>query len=274
MKSFFFISTIISIFCISATSVAQVPSLPEGAQTDWVIDQPEEIVIWVLFDPITVENQLPPGLRFITAGELAVVSNSWAVDYLTNNPQKDDWGISFLEIVRMEIFTIDGVSPDWPENGAAALWFARVAPVKPDMDLGPGTPFLALEFWIPDSSYVHLMNEKGHYSTAGDVRLYRDDDERLHGSIQVEDLKVYVNCLPVGPVPGDPESAGRQVLIPPQTSETEQLDRITFAGHQVQQCEEPSSIAITGSHPLTKTVILEPVEFQFGYDLTGGAYVN
>ncbi len=61
-----------------------------------------------------------------------------------------------LEIVRMDAFTIDGRSPNWPERGAAVLWCARVGPSDATIDLGSGQPFLVLDFWVPDLSHAAI----------------------------------------------------------------------------------------------------------------------
>ena len=117
---------------LAGDAPAQVPALPEGAQTHWVVGQPNEIVAYVTFDPTTVERRIPRALRLITVKELAATGVRWATDYLAEHTAHGHWGVSFLEIVRMGSFTIDGRAPNWPEHGAAALWCARVAPSDAD----------------------------------------------------------------------------------------------------------------------------------------------
>ena len=101
---------------------AQVPTLPAGTDTHWTVKEPQEIVAYVLFDPAAVDGRLPPTLRFITVGELAAQGLQWATEHLAQYPSHDTWGISFLEIVRMGLFDIDGRHPDWPEHGASAAF--------------------------------------------------------------------------------------------------------------------------------------------------------
>jgi hypothetical protein len=250
---------------------AQVPALPNGAQTHWIISQPKEIVGWVLFDPTTVESRLPTALRFITVEELASVGIGWAVDYLSNHPGQGKWGISFLEIARMRTFMIDGYTPDWPEHGAAALWFARVASSNPEVDLGPGQPFLALEFWMSDSLYVVAMREKGHYATYGNVKLYQDNEKRWRGIINVDGLNAVAECMPSGSVTGGVGSAGMQAIYPPRSDSLTSVVRVAFAGHRIQQCDGNSSWSLQGNHPLASGIVLGHSEFQFGYELQGGA---
>ena len=261
-----------SAFCYSVEAYAQIPTLPAGAKTNWVIGQPEEIVAWVLFDPATVERRLPPALRFITVGELASAGIGWASEHVSDHSDQKEWGISFLEIVRMRTFTIDGIAPDWPKHGGAALWFARVAPSDPNIDLGPGQPFLALEFWLPDSTYVVTMREKGHYATYGTVELSQEDDQTWLGSIDTGGLTVIAECTPTGPVTGGAGSAGMQAVFPPQSSGVASVVRVAFAGHRIQECDDGSSWSLHGDHPLAAGIVLRPTEFQYGYDLTGGAY--
>lgn len=258
-------------FLLAVNAPAQIPVLPEGAQTKWVVAGPEEIVSYLIFDPVTVEKRISSFLRFITIGELAEGNVPWAKEHLNNYPVHANWGISFIEIVRMKTFEIDGRSPKWPEHGAVALWFARVAPADPAGDLGPGKPFLALEFWLPDRDYVAYMRSKGHYAAYGDVRLRKDPAGNWLGSIQVAGLSVSARCSPAGEIEGF-GSAGMQIIFPPADSGITNFVRIAFAGHQIQSCGEGASWKFKGVHPLVKGMILGASSFQFGYDLLGGAY--
>lgn len=249
-----------------------MPALPEGAKTRWVVGQPDEIVAYVVFDPASVARQLPPQLRFITLKELATRGVRWAADHLAEHPSRGDWGVSFLEIVRMRTFTIDGRSPNWPEHGAVALWCARVAPSTGTTDLGSGRPLLLLQLWMPDRAYVGYMNGKGHHATFGDVKLERDANGKWRGSIAVAGLSVVAGCAPVGDVTGGAGAAGSQTFFPPVSSTVRTVVRVAFAGHREQECGSDSSWTIRGSHPLAGGVALSPPVFQFGYDLVGGAY--
>lgn len=259
---------------VAGGAVAQAPPLPEGALTRWVVDQPHEVVGYVVFDPTTVERRLPRTLRFITLKELATGGVSWARNYLVEHAARNNWGISFLEIVQMGTFTIDGRAPNWPEHGAAALWFARVAPSTPATDLGPGRPSLALDFWMPDRAYVAYMRGKGYYATYGDVKLLQKPDSSWWGSVDIEGLKIVAECLPTGPVAGGSGAAGTQAIFPPHLSSVKNVVRVAFAGHREQDCGGDSSWSIHGTHPLAHGVVLPPSVFEFGYKLVGGTYVR
>jgi hypothetical protein len=271
-------NTVVVVLALAVSAIAdkadaQVPQLPEGALTHWAIEGPEEIVSWVLFDPATVDHLLPARLRFITVGELAAVGIGWAVDHLSKRPSRAQWGVSFLEIARMESFTIDGDAPVWPEDGAVGLWFARVAPAHDAADLGPGQPYLALEFWLPDSSYVAKFREKGHYATYGNVVLNRSEDGKWRGTIAVDGLSIVAECVPTGPITGGRGSAGMQSIFPPASS-LANVVRIAFAGHRVRGCREDLPWIVRGTHPLAGGEVIGPAEFQFGYRLVGGAYAE
>jgi hypothetical protein len=256
---------------LAINAPAQIPALPEGAQTKWVVAEPEEIVSYLIFDPGTIRGRVPSFLRLITIKELAQGGVSWAKEHLNKFPAHADWGISFIEIVRMKTFTIDGRSPRWPKDGAAALWFARVAPMDPAMDLGPGKPFLALEFLLPDKEYVGYMRGKGHYAGYGDVRLREEKDGSWLGSIEAEGLGATVTFSPAGEIDRS-GSAGMQAIFPPANSGVTSVVRIAFAGHRIQPCAAGASWKFNGVHPLAKGMILGNASFQFGYDLRGGAY--
>ena len=251
---------------------AQVPALPDGARSHWVVGQPHEIVSYLVFDPATVGRRLPKALRFITVEELSAGGVRWARDHMAAHPAHALWGISFLEIIQAGTFMIDGRTPNWPEGGAAALWFARVAPSVTTADPGPGRPFLALEFWIPDRSYVAYMREKGYPATYGQVRLRQATDRTWQGSIDIPGLSLTAECRPTGPVTGGASSAGMQVIFPPRSSTVKGTVRLAFAGHREQECDGDSSWTLRGSHPLVGGLFLPPSTYQFGYDLKGGTY--
>jgi hypothetical protein len=269
-QNFLLVSIVFSLLLI-VDAQSQIPPLPEGAQTKWIVKEPEEIVSYLIFDPATVKDRIPSFLRFINIKELAVDNISWAKEHLSKYPAHAGWGISFIEIVRMKTFEIDNRSPQWPENGAAALWFARIAPSDSMRELGPGKPFLALDFWMPDSIYVNYMLNKGHYASYGDVHLYKNSEGHWIGSIDVGGLSVKCECFLTETVEGF-GSRGMQVFFPPAKSGLTSFVRVAFAGHQEQICEEKTSWKFQGVHPLVKGVILGPTSFQFGYELKGGAY--
>lgn len=253
------------------TATARELAVPEGARTHWVVRDPHEIVAWVAFDTAAVRQRLPDELRFVTIGELAAGGVGWAAEHLAEHPQRRGWGVSFLEIVQAGTFTLDGRSPAWPAHGAAALWCARVAPADTAANLGPGLPYLLLEFWLPDRAFVQFMRGKGHYATYGRAELARDTRGHWRGSVHVGGLDIAADCLPAGPVKGGDASAGAQALFPPRGSGITSVVRVAFAGHRVQDCAAGSSWRLRGSHPLARGAVLAPSSYEFGYELDGGA---
>lgn len=270
-----FLFTLIACFqAIVGKACAQVPAIPDGARTHWVVHRAEEIVQYITFDPADVQSRLPSKLRFITIKELATGNVGWAADYLAAHPSNGNWGVSFLEIVRMRKFMIDGRTPRWPKHGAVALWCARVVPSDSTVNLGQGRPLLVLDFWVPDSAYAVYMRKKGHFATYGDVRLYQDSEQRWHGSIQADHLDAVAVCKPSGPVIGGPESRGEQALFPPYSSSVTDVVRVAFVGHKEQDCDGDSSWRFQGTHPLVDAILVGSSMYEFGYNLIGGAYLR
>lgn len=255
-------------------AAAQVPALPDGATSRWVVDEPEEIVTWAAFDISAVRDRLPDFLRFTTIGELAAGGVGWAAEELRRHADHRDWGISFLEIARMGTFEIDGRAPAWPQHGAMALWCARVAAADSSIDLGPGRPYLVLESWLPDAEYTAYMRSKGYYAVFGDVTLRLSEEGRWLGTVDVAGLSVAADCRPTGPVTGGAGSVGMQALLPPRTSCLGGVVRVAFAGHRLQDNAADSTWRLRGDHPLAGCALLEPSTFQCGYDLVGGAYLK
>jgi len=251
---------------------AQDPGqLPDGSRTRWVMAGVDEVVGWFTFDPAGVEDRVPGFVRLVTVGDLAAAGIPWAQEYLSRHASHTAWGVSFLEVVHADTFAVQGRELNWPENGALAVWFARVLPRDTAAQLGPGVPLLMLEFWVPDSAYAVFMRQNGHYATYADVRFERRDD-RWVGSIIGQDFAVRVRCTPSGPESGGSSSRGAQVLVPPKTSGIRTILQIAFAGHRERRCSEESSWTIQGLHPLTTAVPVEAASFQYGYRLRGGAY--
>jgi hypothetical protein len=266
-----FLAMVLFSFMLVPEASAQNNALPEGAQTNWIVNDPEEIVSYLIFDPATVIERIPSFLRFISIEELASSDISWAREYLSENPTQSNWGIAFIEIVRMKNFEIDGKSPEWPGNGAAGLWFARVAYTDQKGNTETGTPFLALEYWLPDSIYVSYMRSKGHYASYGDVRLQKKSNGEWLGSIDVEGLHVSCICKP----DHNNVSSGSnaiQIIYPPENSGIKDFVRIALAGHKGQTCDEGASWIFEGVHPLVNSILLGSTSFQYGYSLTGGSY--
>jgi hypothetical protein len=241
----------------------------EGEDTGWVVRNPDEIVAYVLFDPSSVEDRLPSSQRFITVGELAGRGVDWASTHLANEPDHVNWGISFIEMVRADVFTIDGRDPDWPANGAVALWAARVTPSDPRMAVGSGKPLLMLDFWLSDARYIAYMAERGYFGSYGDVRLYRDSSGTWVGSLVADDLSVRAACRPFGPTVGGEGSFVRQVLIPPRTSHSARMVQVNLSGHRIQECDSGSTWEFAGTHPLISGAVVGESTYQFGYELDG-----
>jgi hypothetical protein len=169
-------------------------------------------------------------------------------------------------------FSIDERSPVWPESGAAALWCARIASTDSLIDLGPGMPFLLMDFWLPDSEYVTYMISKGHYAEFGNVALRQSPDGNWHGYLSTDRLTLVAECIPGGPITGGAGSRGMQAWFPPANSPVKNIVRMSFRGHRIQDCDSNSTWKLSGTHPLTKGFILGNSNYEFGYDLIGGAY--
>lgn len=256
----------------AAPAQPQVPQLPAGAQSRWVVEGPEEVVGYLTFDTATIRARVPRSLRLVTIGELASAGRSWARAYLAAHPGHADRGLSIVEIVRAQVFAIDGREPDWPANGAVALRFARVAWNGEPPVPGAGQPFLLLNLWVPDRSYVQFMRRRGYPAEAGRVWMERGEDGAVRGAVAVEGLTLTADCRPDGAVSGGPGSSGVQTFLPPEDSPTHTAITVSFAGHRIQDCREGAVWQITGDLPIARGTFVGSSSFQWGYHLVGGTY--
>lgn len=251
---------------------ARAPDLPPGAQSRWVVGDVHEIVAYATFDPAVLAASLPDSLRFVTVDELADGQVGWAVDERDAHPERRGWGVSFVEIVRAGVFTVDGRAPRWPADGAVALWCARVAPARAEADLGPGRPLLLLGLWVPDRAYVGYLRRRGFPATYGDASLARDSLGVWRGSLEAADLHIGAACAASGPVTGGAGSAGAQSLFPPRTQPAARVIRVAFSGHRECECGPGASWDLRGGHPLAGSHVLGTPVLEYGYELVGGTY--
>jgi hypothetical protein len=173
--------------------------------------------------------------------------------------------------MRADSFVIDNRQPHWSDSAAVALWFARILPKNRMSDSSTAMPFLVLEFWVPDSSYVIFIRSKGYFASYAAVNLIQHDGA-WHGTVRTQHLAADVTCKPVGAESGGPNSRGRQLLIPPASSGLITVVNISFAGHRERKCAETTGWWRSGSHPLTRAVEIASPSLQYGYRLIGGVY--
>jgi hypothetical protein len=261
---------ILSFFVIAVTLVTpwlrgQVPTLPEGAQTRLVIAGNEEIAVQLLFDTAGVADRLPDGLRFVTLADVASRLPA-AQGYLAAHPEHAQYGVSFLEIASGD-FSIDGRKPQWPKNGANALWFAQVTSIGQKDERVRGPEHLSLLLLVPDKDYAKYMNTRGHYAQYGDVTLHRDKAGVRHGTIKTADLEVEAECTPTDQL----RTRGLiyQTIYPPRETVNAFLV-LTVNGLRDGECR--GTWRISGTHLLSKAVVVGAPIFGCCGDLLGGAY--
>ncbi len=256
----------------AACHPARPPSLTTGGRALWTLEAPAQLVEWRTFDPRTVRNRLPPAVRFETVGEVARQGLPWALRYLEAHPEQEEWGISFVEVVRAASFAIDGRSPAWGEDGAAGLWFARVAWVDRPASVDDGRLLLALDAWISDSDFAARAGALGYHWAVGAAALRHDPDGEVTASVSAPGLEIRGNCRLARAASEATSGVGRQSILPPATSAIEGLVRVAFSGHRERACDGASHWSITGSHPLAATTPIDDLVFQFGYRFVGGVY--
>lgn len=269
------LSAVLCVMVMSSSAVAQ--QLPAGGTTTWVIDGPEEIVTFVLFDPKAPGVSLPAGLRFVLARDVPMPEIQ---EHLKQHSDHAEWAFSFIEITRQKAFLIDGKGPTLPENGGVGLWFAPVDPSqlaqeipkeKFDTIIAPSLgAVLALGIWIPDEEYVSYVRARGHHAEYGMVTLVRDSTGALQGEIRLDDLQVRGSAAPHGDWRDDPEG-GTQVLFAPGEMVVSAVVVVAANGGRHMDCTAQWSKE--GRHPLSGGVFVGPTYFTtYDSPLKGSAY--
>ena len=262
---------------ISASSVAVAQKLPPGGTTSWEIQGPEEIVTFVLFDPKTLKDALPAGLRFVSARDAKMPE---VQEYLKQHPDRAGWAFSFIEITKQKAFLLDGKSPTLPKNGGIGLWFAPVDHSLLAGEIGKDRfetviapslgSVLGLGIWIPDREYVAYMRARGHHAEYGMVTLVKESTGMFRGEIRLDNLQVRSSATPHGEAQEDPAS-GTQVLFAP--GETV-VHAVVVAGSSARHRTCTASWSKKGDHPLASGVFVGPT-YLTTYDvpLKGSAYL-
>jgi len=261
---------------ISAPPAALAQQLPPGGMTSWEIQEPEEIVTFVLFDPKSPGVSLPTGLRFVSARDAKMPEIQ---EYVKQHPEHAEWAFSFIEITRQKAFLLDGRAPALPKNGGIGLWFAPVDPSQLakeirkdafDSIIAPSLgAVLGLGIWIPDREYVAYMRARGHHAEYGLVTLVKDRTGAFQGTIQLDNLHVRSSATPHGDVQEDPAS-GTQVLFAPGDKV---VHAIVVAGSNARHRACDAVWSKKGKHPLSRGVFVGPT-YMTTYEapLKGSAY--
>jgi hypothetical protein len=242
-----------------------------------VIDGPEEIVTFVLFDPATPGLSLPAGLQFVLARDVPMPEIQ---EHLKNHADHAEWAFSFIEITRSKEFSIDGKKPILPTNGGIGLWFAPTdhsqlggAITKDTFDaiIAPSVgSVLGLGIWVPDREYVAYMRDRGHHADFGMVTLERDSTGTFRGEILLDDLQIRGSALPVGEAQDDPEG-GTQVLFEPGEAVANAVVVSAVNGGRHMECAAEWSKE--GNHPLSRGEFVGPTYFTtYDSPLKGSAY--
>jgi hypothetical protein len=261
---------------ILALSVANAGDLPPGGTTSWVIEAPEEIVTFVLFDPESPAVRLPAGLRFVAARDARMPEIQ---EHLTKHPEHEEWAFSFIEITRQQAFVIDGEQPSLAENAGIGLWFAPVDASQLadaiDKDAFEAIvasargAVLSLGIWVPDREFVEFIRARGHHAEFGQVTLVRDDTGTYRGEIQLDNLLIRSVATPQGEAQETP-GGGTQVLFAPGESVT---SAVVVAGSTARHRACTADWSKEGDHPLSRGVFVGPT-YMTTYDvpLVGSAF--
>lgn len=261
---------------LGAAPVVLAQQLPAGGTTSWEIQEPEEIVTFLLFDPKAPGVSLPAGLRFVSAKDTQMPEIQ---EHVKQHPEHADWAFSFIEITRQKAFLLDGKAPALPENGGIGLWFApvdhsqlagKIAKDSYDRIIAPSLgAVLGLGLWIPDREYVAYMRARGHHAEYGRVSLTKDSTGAFQGEIQLEDLHVRGTAAPRGDAQEDP-AAGTQVLFAPGE---EVVHAVVVAGADARHRACDADWSKNGGHPLARGVFVGPTYMTtYGAPLKGSAY--
>lgn len=257
-----------------STTLAQ--QLPPGGTTTWVIEEPEEIVTFALFDPKTPGIPLPNGLQFVSARDVGMPEIQ---EHLKEHPERADWAFSFIEITRERAFTIDGRTPKLPADAGIGLWFAPVDASQLrsevsgelfDSIVAPSLgAVLGLGVWVPDQEYVSYMKARGHHAEFGTVTLVQDSMGAYQGEISLTDLSIKCSATPHGDVRVD-SASGTQVLFAPGEKV---MGAVVIAGGNSRNRVCDAKWSKSGKHPLSNGVLVGPT-YLTTYDapLRGSAY--
>jgi hypothetical protein len=261
---------------VSAPPAALAQQLPPGGTTSWEIQEPEEIVTFALFDPMSAGVSLPTGLRFVSARDAQMPEIQ---EYVKQHPEHAEWAFSFIEITRQKAFLLDGRAPTLPKNGGIGLWFAPVDPSQLAVEIGKDAfdsiiapslgAVLGLGIWVPDREFVAYMRARGHHAEYGLVTLVKDSTGAFQGTIELDNLHVRGSATPHGDVQEDPAS-GTQVLFAPGDKV---VHAIVVAGSNARHRACDASWSRKGKHPLSRGVFVGPT-YMTTYEapLKGSAY--
>ncbi|MCP4659123.1 MAG: hypothetical protein GY856_27250 [bacterium] len=229
---------------------AQFGELPPDAVSHSEMDRSSELVLWLMFDPTLVQDQVPEGLRLLTLEELAARVPEIA-DHLKSHPQHRGWAHSVFEVIGTEGMRIDGRSAEFGPRGGLALWYAYAARTD-DKDPRPrGGQTLNLETWISDHRLAASLREKGYSWKPATVELWPDDQGTMHGRLQAAGIEVVGTCrLEGAPEELQVDDSPSYLTFWNPRSEAGCFEIVTSYGHREQRCAAEWKVA--GEHLLAR----------------------
>ena len=263
--------------CGLAARAQQFGELPAGALATTEQGQTSELVLWVTFDPVAQQGQLPDGLRFRTLQEYAT-RDAAVADYLRAHPEQGSWARGYFEIMRPESYSVDGRRAQFGKRGGIAVWYAYLARPETNDPRARGGQLVALGTWISDAKLARYMSEKGFPVHEGEVSFWRDS-KGTHGRLKARGLEVTGTCKPSGTAEKVelPTPAYLTVWSPRAAVQTFEL--LTGYGSMDQNCEGVEWKA-TGDHPFVRVFLARAqggeriggTSYQFGYVLHTALY--
>jgi hypothetical protein len=263
-------------------SVSEVPSLfgelPPGALSIEEMGETDELVVWMVFDPALVLDEVPVGLRLQTLGETEARDPIVAA-YLDKHPEHRDWTRGVYEIMTTASLRVDDREARLGPRGGLATWFAFVEATQPVDSRPHGSHLLTLAAWVSDREFAEYAAQKGYPWDGADIDYWVDDQGVVHGRLQTEGVTLEGWCKPSGePIEDNYDLPAYQTLWAPRSRGA--VDEfVTFYGHKYQACES-AEWKVEGDHLLARAFRsrgiggeqIDSSEFLSDYFLRGGLY--
>jgi hypothetical protein len=265
-------------------SPSKAPSLfgelPPGAVSTEQMGETDELVVWLVFDPALVRDEVPDGLRLETLGE-SEASDPSVATYLAKHPEHRYWARGVYEIMTTKSLAVDGRDARLGPRGGFATWFAFVEATKPADSRPGGSHLLTLGAWVSDRKFAEYASEKGYPWDGAEIEYWVDDRGAVHGRLQTAGVTLEGSCMPSGePRKENYALPAYQTLWAPR-SKGPVDEFVTFYGHKHQACES-AEWQVEGDHPLARAFRsrgiggkqIDSSEFLSGYFLRGGLYTR
>ena len=268
-------------FCLNFLALVSLISanfgkLPAGSTSKSKMGKTSEIVLYLVFDPSLIREEIPNNIRVLSLEEMATKGDEFD-KYLKLHPEHKKWAWSFFEIIGTESLSANDQIAKFTTKGGLAVWYVSCEQRDPKDPRALGYQMLAMGTWLSDQSLAAYCKSNGWPWEKGEIKYWEDDSGLINGLLKTADFEIMGICKRQKPIKMQAKYPAYQTYWSPLPY-ARSFEVVTFYGHKAESCS--AQWTFKGNHPLIKayhsraegSVLISGTEYSWDYVLKGALY--